>query len=216
MPIVIYAIGSPIVVDVAETCRRLGVEIAAWVRNVEGDSYAPQDAVVLAPARVPQALLPEEFTVPLFTPRHRLAVVTEARRLGFSRPATLVDPTAVVASTTVLGAGSYVNTMANIGAASRLGEFCFVNRSAVIGHHAEIEDFVSIGPGATLAGMTRVGRGAMIGAGAVVLPRMEIGSHAVIAAGAVVTRAVAPRTLVAGNPARLVRELAPSEIEDLG
>jgi sugar O-acyltransferase (sialic acid O-acetyltransferase NeuD family) len=186
------------------------------VRNVGGDSFAPQDANILEMEHASHSLLQQEFTVPLFTPRYRLAAVSQARRLGFSRPATLVDPTAVVASTTALGAGSYVNTMANIGAAGRIGAFCFVNRSATIGHHAEIEDFVSIGPGATLAGMARIGQGVMVGAGAVVLPRIEIGSNAIVAAGAVVTQTVAPRTLVAGNPARVVRELSLSDVEHTG
>ena len=47
----------------------------------------------------------------------------------------------------------------------------------------------------------------MIGAGATLLPAVTIGEHAVVAAGAVVTRDVAPRTLVAGVPARPKRAL---------
>lgn len=46
---------------------------------------------------------------------------------------------------------------------------------------------------------------AWIGAGAIVLPGVTIGKGAVVAAGAVVTRDVAPRTIVAGNPARFLR-----------
>jgi acetyltransferase-like isoleucine patch superfamily enzyme len=50
-----------------------------------------------------------------------------------------------------------------------------------------------------------IGSNAWIGRAAIVLA--DVGEHAVVAAGAVVTRPVAPRTLVAGNPARPVREL---------
>ena len=46
-----------------------------------------------------------------------------------------------------------------------------------------------------------------IGAAATVLPGVSIGAGAVVAAGAVVTRDVPPATLVAGVPARVVREL---------
>jgi acetyltransferase-like isoleucine patch superfamily enzyme len=46
-----------------------------------------------------------------------------------------------------------------------------------------------------------------IGAGAIVLPGVVIGPDAVVGAGAVVTRDVAPRSVVAGNPARLVKTL---------
>jgi sugar O-acyltransferase (sialic acid O-acetyltransferase NeuD family) len=205
MQVVVYAIGSPIVVDVEETCRRLQLTIAGWVHNIEGENFAPPNATVTELDHLTSDLLEHEFTVPLFTPRYRSDAVTQARKRGFLRPALLVDPTAVVASSTTFGPGCYVNTMVNIGAACRIGAFCFINRGATLGHHADISDFVSIGPGAVLAGMVKIGAGAMIGAGAVVLPRIAIGASAVVAAGAVVTQEVAPHTVVVGNPARVVR-----------
>ena len=45
-----------------------------------------------------------------------------------------------------------------------------------------------------------------VGTGAIILPGVSIGEGAVVAAGAVVTKPVAPRTVVAGCPARLIRE----------
>jgi maltose O-acetyltransferase len=46
-----------------------------------------------------------------------------------------------------------------------------------------------------------------IGGGALILPGVTIGEGAVIAAGAVVNRDVAPYTLVAGQPAKLIKTL---------
>jgi acetyltransferase-like isoleucine patch superfamily enzyme len=54
---------------------------------------------------------------------------------------------------------------------------------------------------------TRVRRRASIGSGAVILCGVTIGEGAVVGAGAVVTKDVAPRTVVAGNPARVLRKL---------
>jgi maltose O-acetyltransferase len=48
----------------------------------------------------------------------------------------------------------------------------------------------------------RIGRNVWIGGGAIILPGVSIGDDAVIGAGSVVTRDVAPRLTVAGNPAR--------------
>lgn len=48
---------------------------------------------------------------------------------------------------------------------------------------------------------------AWIGARAVILKGVEVGEGGVVAAGSVVTRNVPPYTLVAGNPARVVRDL---------
>ncbi|WP_316396902.1 acyltransferase [Bradyrhizobium sp. 33ap4] len=52
---------------------------------------------------------------------------------------------------------------------------------------------------------------AWIGAGAMVLRGVTVGQGAIVAAGAVVTRDVAAFSIVAGNPAALVRELGPDE-----
>lgn len=50
-----------------------------------------------------------------------------------------------------------------------------------------------------------IGDGADLGVGAVILPGITIGEGAIIGAGSVVTRNVAPYTVVAGNPAKLLR-----------
>ncbi len=53
----------------------------------------------------------------------------------------------------------------------------------------------------------RIGAGSWIGARAIILPGVTIGTRCLVAAGAVVSRDVPDDTLVAGNPARVVREL---------
>lgn len=58
---------------------------------------------------------------------------------------------------------------------------------------------------------TVIGHDVWIGHGALILPGVQIGSGAIIGAGAVVTRNVAPYSIVAGNPARLIRLRFPPE-----
>lgn len=55
----------------------------------------------------------------------------------------------------------------------------------------------------------RICRKAWIGAGSTILPGVTVGENAVVGAGSVVTRDVEPNTIVAGNPARLIREIKP-------
>ena len=52
-----------------------------------------------------------------------------------------------------------------------------------------------------------IGNDIWIGANAVVLPGVTIGDHSVVAAGAVVTKNVPPHTLVAGVPAKVIKQI---------
>ncbi len=54
---------------------------------------------------------------------------------------------------------------------------------------------------------TRVRTGASIGSGATILPNLSIGESAMVGAGSVVTKDVPPHSVVAGNPARVLRYL---------
>lgn len=57
----------------------------------------------------------------------------------------------------------------------------------------------------------RIGNDVWIGCLAVVLKGVTIGEGAIVGAGSVVSKDVPPFTIVAGNPARIVRELGPDE-----
>ena len=52
---------------------------------------------------------------------------------------------------------------------------------------------------------TRVGENCFIGGRCLILPGVEIGDNSVIGAGSVVTKSVPPRSVVAGNPAKILR-----------
>jgi acetyltransferase-like isoleucine patch superfamily enzyme len=128
----------------------------------------------------------------------------------------------------------------HIGDDSRIGTFVEIQRDVNIGKRVrvqshtfvcsdvEIEDDVFIGhnvnfindryPTARKATSnqwhsehTLVCQGATIGTGAIILCGVVIGTGAVIGAGSVVTRNVPPHTVVAGNPARILRTLSPAE-----
>lgn len=53
---------------------------------------------------------------------------------------------------------------------------------------------------------TRIGRNCFVGGRSLILPGVEIGDNCVIGAGSIVTKSVPPRCIVAGNPARVLRE----------
>ncbi|MCI8537543.1 MAG: sugar O-acetyltransferase [Oscillospiraceae bacterium] len=105
--------------------------------------------------------------------------------------------------------------------------FCNFNCVMLDTNTITIGDDCMFGPNVTLAAAThpikaaervnpegreyalpiRIGDRVWLGAGVTVLPGVTIGDRAVVAAGAVVVRDVPPDTLVAGVPARVVKEI---------
>lgn len=204
--VVVYGIGSPVLVDLEESLFRAGISIAAGVRNYEGESFLAPEVKTLSPQTLTHDFTSLPFLIPLFTPGHRQRAAIEAESFGFARPYSLVDPTSATPRSLQIEPGTYINSGCSIGAQSRFGAFVFINRGVAIGHHADFGPFVSIGPGAVIAGGVKIGKGALVGAGAVVLPEIAIGENAVVGAGSVVTRDVPAHCLVVGNPAKIVKE----------
>ena len=52
---------------------------------------------------------------------------------------------------------------------------------------------------------TSIGKRCFIGMNSVILPGIHIGDHSIVGAGSVVTKDVPPNTIVAGNPAKIIR-----------
>jgi sugar O-acyltransferase (sialic acid O-acetyltransferase NeuD family) len=205
---VLFGIGSPLAIEAEESCLRLGLEIVG-VHNIAGELHVTEATRVVGLEAIDPRLLNTAFIAPLFTPRHRQFAMTQARALGFSLPARLVDPTAVVARSATLGAGTWINAGVVIGGLVRIGESVIVNRATSIGHHCVIEDWCAIGPGVTLAGLITVGRGTLIGAGAVIHPEVSIGANSVISAGTVLGKSVPKGSLVGGCPAQVIKQGLP-------
>jgi sugar O-acyltransferase (sialic acid O-acetyltransferase NeuD family) len=203
---VLYGVGSPFVEDVIETLLRLGWTARGGVANIETGFRPARFAPIVGPDEIPPDWLTLPVVLPLVTPGHRWKLEREVLEHGFRSFASVVDPTAVVASTTTVGEGALVVAGAVFGAETTLGRLALVNRAAVVGHHVTVSDYATLSPGCILCGNVTVGRGAFVGAGTVVNPRVSIGANALVGSGSVVRRDVPERTLVVGNPAVVVRE----------
>lgn len=107
----------------------------------------------------------------------------------------------------------------------RIGKHVFINQACIFMDRGgiTIEENTKIGPRVNLITENHglkpserhiltsrpifIGRNVWIGAAATVLPGVTIGENSVVAAGAIVSRDVPPNTIVAGVPAKIIKEI---------
>jgi sugar O-acyltransferase (sialic acid O-acetyltransferase NeuD family) len=155
--------------------------------------------------------LPEETVFISVLHKAKLAPLRmkRIRRLGIpeDRWAVVRHPTATVARNVPVGPGTYIGPNAAVMPGARIGRHASLRPNCSVSHDTKLGDFVFVGPNATLNGNCLVGVGVHIGPNAVIHEETTIGEFAVVGMGSVVLEDVPARTLVAGNPARVVRRL---------
>lgn len=104
---------------------------------------------------------------------------------------------------------SYIPEQAEIGEGTQLGYGgigVVIHQSAKIGRHCLLSQQVTVGGRSGIEGVPVIGDYVRIGAGAKILGNIRVGDFAVIGANAVVLKDVASGCVVAGVPARVIRE----------
>jgi len=138
-----------------------------------------------------------------------------------------IEPGAIIRDQVVIGDNAVIMMGALINIGAEIGEDTMIDMGVVMGGRATVGKHAHIGAGTVLAGVVepasaepvRIDDDVMIGANAVVLEGVHVGKGAVVAAGAVVTKDVDPNTMVAGVPARKMKDIddqtrSKTELED--
>ena len=135
-------------------------------------------------------------------------------------PSAYVHPSAVLLGDVIVGPECYVGPCASLRGdfgrlilerGANLQDTCVMH--GFPGTDTVVEENGHIGHGAVLHGC-RIGRNALVGMNAVIMDNAIIGESSIVAASAFVKAGaeIPPRVLVAGMPARVIRELSDEEI----
>ncbi|APU71783.1 2,3,4,5-tetrahydropyridine-2,6-dicarboxylate N-acetyltransferase [Companilactobacillus crustorum] len=124
-----------------------------------------------------------------------------------------IEPGAIIRDQVEIGSNAVIMMGAVINIGAEIGAKTMIDMGAVLGGRAIVGKNSHIGANAVLAGVVepasaqpvRVGDNVIIGANAVVLEGIQVGDNAVVGAGAVVTKDVAPGSVVAGIPAKILK-----------
>ena len=119
-----------------------------------------------------------------------------------------IEPGAIIRDQVEIGD----NAVINIGAI--IGEGTMIDMGAVLGGRATVGKNCHIGAGAVLAGVVEpasatpviIEDNVLVGANAVIIEGVHVGEGAVVAAGAIVIEDVPAHTVVAGTPARVIKQ----------
>lgn len=125
-----------------------------------------------------------------------------------------IEPGAIIRDQVAIGDRAVIMMGAIINIGAVIGEDTMIDMGAILGGRATVGKHCHIGAGAVLAGVIEpasatpviVEDDVLIGANAVVIEGVHIGRGAVVAAGAVVINDVPDNAVVAGCPARVLKQ----------
>jgi sugar O-acyltransferase (sialic acid O-acetyltransferase NeuD family) len=131
--------------------------------------------------------------------------IIAATGLPADRFATVVHPSAAVSRTANLGRGVALFPGVFVGHGATLGDHVIALPNAIVSHDCEIGAGTCIAGGASVSGGVKVGEACYLGTHCSIAIGAVLGRHALVGMGAVVLKDVAESTVVAGNPARVLR-----------
>lgn len=131
-----------------------------------------------------------------------------------------IEPGAFIREQAIIEDGAVVMMGATINIGAIVGEGTMIDMNATLGGRATTGKNVHVGAGAVLAGVIEppsaspvvIEDNVLIGANAVILEGVRVGAGAIVAAGAIVTQDVPAAAVVAGTPAKVIKQT--SEVQD--
>jgi sugar O-acyltransferase (sialic acid O-acetyltransferase NeuD family) len=220
MRIAVYGIGGfgrEVAPIVQEQIRAAGFDPAADGRVVfvDEDAARPAQSNGIPVIGFDDLCTPEhcdrQVVIALGDGRTRHALEQRCLAAGL-RMADAIAPTARILHGNTIGEGAVLCDFVMITSNATIGRSFQGNIYSYVAHDCVIGDYVTFGPRVSCNGNVHIADFAYIGTGAALIQGkrgapLTIGEGAIVGMGAVVTKPVEAYTVVAGNPARVLRTL---------
>lgn len=180
-------------------------QAAAWeIAGVVDEHETRTEVLGHLVARSADGIAADRFIVAIGDNQARARLFAQHVASGLE-PATVIHPSAIIAPSARIGAGTFVAAGAIVNPEASVGENVILNTGCVVEHDVSVGDHALIGPLASLCGESSVGSGVLLGAGVTVKPRARVGEWSTVGAGAAVVSDLPAASVCAGVPARVMR-----------
>ncbi len=123
------------------------------------------------------------------------------------RFATLIHPSAIIPHGMChIGAGVLIAPLAQLSPDTTMEDNCMLLANSFLGHDSTMKRFSHLAANATVGANVTIGRASHVGTNCTIREKITIGDFALIGSGAVILKDVEENTIVAGNPAKLLRK----------
>jgi sugar O-acyltransferase (sialic acid O-acetyltransferase NeuD family) len=120
--------------------------------------------------------------------------------------ATIIHPSVTVSPDTILGYNTIIMSNVVVSCGVNIGNHCVILPNSVIAHDCIVGDYCCIGSNVTISGNVALGSNCYVGSGVSMRDNMKIGENTLIGLGSNVISNFASGVVVAGNPAKRMRE----------
>lgn len=137
-------------------------------------------------------------------PELRNKIIAKLRLAGATM-ATIIAPSAYVASDAEIGDGTVILNRAVVNANAKIGTNVILNTGCIVEHDSSVGDSTHVSTGAILNGNCHVGKDCFIASGTIMMHGLTVTDRVMVGVGSTVSKNIDESGIYIGSPARKIK-----------